>query len=73
MLITETITIAGTDYKHNYSDAGYKIRQDQTGILYDDVIDVLDVEYTYTETDEPVEGGEDVYAQVGRIVLGEAV
>lgn len=33
----------------------FKIRQDQTGILYDEAIDVENAPYTYTETDIPVE------------------
>ncbi len=33
----------------------FKIRQDQTGILYDEVIDVENAPYTYTETDIPAE------------------
>lgn len=35
-----------------YSDAGYKIRQDGTGIVYDEAIDPEDSGRTYTETDE---------------------
>ena len=33
----------------------FKIRQDQTGMLYDEAIDVEDAPYIYTETDVPVE------------------
>lgn len=33
----------------------FKIRQDQTGTLYDEAIDVEDAPYTYTETDIPAE------------------
>jgi len=33
----------------------FKIRQDQTGTLYDEAIDVENALYTYTETDIPVE------------------
>lgn len=33
----------------------FKIRQDQTGILYDEAIDVENTPYTYTETDIPAE------------------
>lgn len=33
----------------------FKIRQDQTGILYDEAIDIENAPYTYTETDIPVE------------------
>lgn len=39
----------------SYSDGGKKIRQEQTGILYDSAIDVENAPYTYTETSEPVE------------------
>ena len=34
----------------------FKIRQDQTGKLYDEAIDVDTAPYTYTETDKPIEG-----------------
>lgn len=37
-----------------FSDEGYYIRQEQTGILYEEAIDVEDSEYTYTETDLPL-------------------
>lgn len=33
----------------------FKIRQDQTGTLYDEAIDVENAPYTYTETDFPAE------------------
>lgn len=33
----------------------FKIRQDQTGALYDEAIDVENAPYTYTETDIPTE------------------
>lgn len=33
----------------------FKIRQDQTDILYDETIDVENAPYTYTETDIPTE------------------
>lgn len=39
-----------------YSDAGMKIEQSQTGILYDSAVDVENAPYTYTETSEPVDG-----------------
>ena len=74
MLITENITVDGITYLHNYSDAGFKIEQDGTGILYDDAIDPLDIGRTYTETDVPIDDDYDddaAYAQAGRILLGE--
>ena len=33
----------------------FKIRQDQTGTLYDEAIDVENAPYTYTETDIPID------------------
>lgn len=38
-----------------YSDAGMKIRSDETGALYDEAIDPASTGRTYTETDEPIE------------------
>jgi len=51
MIITETIG----DRIHTYSDTGMKIKQEQTGIIYDDALDVPEKGYTYTETDEPIQ------------------
>lgn len=39
----------------HYSDVGYKIRQIETGVLYDDAVDVLPCRYTYEETAEPID------------------
>lgn len=73
MLITETEMIDGREFTHNYSDVGYMIQQNETGILYVDALDVLP--YTYTETDQPINpddgSEEDLYAEAGRILLGE--
>lgn len=38
-----------------YSDENYKIRQIETGAIYDEAIDVENAEYTYEETEEKVE------------------
>lgn len=37
------------------SDAGFKLRQNETGIVYDSAIDVENAPFTYAETDEPIE------------------
>lgn len=39
--------------KH-YSDRGMKLRQMETGVLYDEAVDMLPCRYTYEETDEMV-------------------
>ena len=40
---------------HHWSDADLKIRQIETGILYEDAVDNVPCRYTYVETDEPIE------------------
>lgn len=41
--------------ERRYSDQGVKLRQIETGYLYDDAVDVIPCKYTYEETDEPVD------------------
>ena len=38
-----------------YSDAGLRIRQDGTGIVYDEAVDPVGSGRTYSETNEPIE------------------
>jgi len=38
----------------HYSDAGFMIRQIETGRLYEDAVDRIPCRYTYEETDEPI-------------------
>ena len=40
--------------KH-YSDKGVKLKQVETGLVYDEAIDLIPCEYTYEETDERIE------------------
>ena len=40
------------------STSGLKIRQEQTGAVFDEAVDVENAPYTYTETDESVESPE---------------
>lgn len=49
---------------HHWSDAGLKIRQGETGIVYDDAVDVMPCRYSYEETDEPVSTPEPMDADV---------
>ena len=48
------------------SDRNMKIRQDQTGILYDEAIDVPG-HYTYSETDTPIESEDPIADGPGEI------
>ena len=58
MIIKEYLN-DGTLVKH-YSDAGFLLLQNETGVKYSDPIDVVPCIYTYTETDEPIEIEEDI-------------
>ena len=67
MIRTEMV---GERIRH-YSDEGYKIRQVETGAVYDDAVDVVPCRYTYEETDIPVE--DEIEADEAlRILMGGA-
>lgn len=51
MIITEQFS----DRERRYSNLNVKIRQVETGILYDDAADVIPCPYTYEETDIPID------------------
>lgn len=53
-MVREELIESGQRVRH-WSDAGYKIRQNETGVLYDDAVDVVPCQYSYSESDEPVE------------------
>ena len=55
MIITENVTIDGRQFVKTYSDEGMYIRQEQTGAMYSEAIDVENSAFTYTETDIPIE------------------
>lgn len=43
----------------HYSDSGMMILQVETGIEYDDAVDVIPCKYTYQETETPIETTEE--------------
>ena len=45
----------GVELYRTYSDSNVKIMQVETGLVYDEAIDIEDSDYTYTETDIPIE------------------
>lgn len=45
----------GINLYRTYSDENFMIKQNETGDLYDEAIDVENAPYTYTETDIPIE------------------
>ena len=56
MILTEFLN-DGTLIKH-YSDRNVLLLQNETGAKYSDPIDVVPCRYTYSETDEPIDGEE---------------
>ena len=69
MIQTEMID----DRIRHYSDAGLKIRQIETGIIYDDAVDVVPCRYTYEETNEPIEEEDISDTEALQIITGGAV
>lgn len=45
----------GVNLYRNYSDTGYYIIQIETGVEYEEAIDVENASYTYAETDKLIE------------------
>lgn len=50
----------GVNLFRTYSDQGYMIKQVETGVVYDEAIDVESANYTYEETEEKIENLEDL-------------
>lgn len=48
----------GVKLFRTYSDNGKQIIQNETGNIYDEAIDVENAPYTYTESDQYIEGME---------------
>ena len=57
MIVEEMV---GSRVRH-YSNVGMMIRQQPTGVLYEDAVDIVPCPYTYEESDVPIE--EEVYVE----------
>ena len=62
----------GTALIRTWSDLDMMIRQVETGILYEEAIDVEPVRYTYEETDVPIEGDGSTAEEIVEILMGGA-
>ena len=60
-MIKQELLKDGTLVK-NYSDEGFKLLQVETGIVYDEPVDVYPCPYTYEETNEKIEGKTEEYS-----------
>ena len=58
MIKTEIITINGVQFQRTWSDANYLIERD--GAKYSEAVDPIDIERTYTETNEPIDSQNDI-------------
>ena len=54
MIKTENLTISGKAFVRTFSDSGDMVERE--GVRYSEAIDLAELNYTYTETDEPVDG-----------------
>lgn len=45
--------------ERRYSDKNVKLLQVETGILYEDAVDIIPCRYTYEESDVPIESIDD--------------
>jgi len=66
MIQTETLADGRI---HTWSDTGYKLMQTETGILYDDAVDVPG-KYTYTETETPIDAEDIEDSEALRLITG---
>ena len=55
--------------ERRYSNLNVKIRQVETGHLYDDAVDAIPCRFTYEETDIPIEDDKDAAAEDHESVL----
>ena len=71
MIITEFYKTRndGINLYHTYSDIGMKIRQIETGIEYNDAIDVEDL-HTYEETENSIDEEELSDSEASNIIMG---
>ena len=70
MIVSEYVE-DNTRIRH-YSDQYLKIRQVETGVVYDDAVDYLPCQYTYEETDIPIEDEDATPEEALDILLGGA-
>ena len=71
MILTETIDYGTVQVIRHYSDSNLKIRQLETGLLFDDAVDIIPCQFTYEETDTPIEDREIDAEEFFNIIVGE--
>lgn len=57
MIVKENMEIGGRTFVKTYSDAGFYMERD--GVRYSEAIDPAGIPREYTETDEPIDSGDE--------------
>lgn len=70
MIQIDTFEVNGHTLVRTYSDIGYRIKQDETGMVYDEAVDPKDSRRTYTETDEKLDDVELTAEEALDIITG---
>lgn len=70
MIQTEIFEKNGRKLVRTYSDTGFMIRQDGTGVVYSEAIDPVESGRSYTETDEKVPDRELTAEEALNIITG---
>lgn len=60
LVVENFVDDEGHLFKKTYSDAGFVIRQLETGFCFSEAIDPHDSLLTYEETDDPIEIGQNI-------------
>lgn len=66
----KTQQIGETQIRH-YSDKGFKIGQIETGIVYEDAVDVIPCRYIYEESDEFIPDVKLSAEEALKIIIGQ--
>lgn len=70
MIKTEIVEINGRNLVKSYSDKGFKIMQNETGIVYDSAVDVDGSPFTYSESEIVSEEYELTNEEAYNIIIG---
>lgn len=71
MLLTKIIDHGTVQVIRHYSDSNLRLRQLETNELFDDAVDVMPCQFTYEETDIPIEDREIDAEEFFEIITGE--
>jgi len=71
MLLTKIIDHGTVQVIRHYSDSNLRIRQIETDLLFDDAVDIMPCQFTYEETDIPIEDREIDAEEFLNTLIGE--